>query len=173
MAIYFCSQNYIQTVGIITDNVDVTDFSPLVQFAAKGFVKYQIGSYFFDDLLTKYNAQTLSVDEEAIVERMQLAIVWRVCANAVITLTYQLKNKGIQKQNDDNSESIDLPEVKFMYNQYIQQSEFFGIELKNYLLENKDLYPNYLSALNKDSIIKNTCGNGGSNYNEGIGLIII
>jgi hypothetical protein len=170
--IYFCSENYIKTTGIITDNVDVTDFSPLVRFAATGFVKYEIGSYFFDDLLTKYNAQTLSADEETIVERMKLSIVWRVCANAVTTLTYQLKNKGIQKQNGDNSESVELNEVQWMYNQYISQSQFFLIELKNYLLANSDLFPNYTSQLNKDSSIKNSCG-GSDDYNNGIGFLII
>jgi len=174
MAIYFITENYIKTIGIITDNVDVTQFSQLVQFASKAFVKRQIGSYFFDDLLVKYNAQTLSTDEEAIVERMQLAIVWRVCANAGVTLSNQLTNKGYLVQSDDNAESVEAGTVWKMYDHYIQQALYFEIELKDYLIDNKDLYPNYISVLNKDSTIKkNSCGGDGSGFNEGVGILII
>ena len=68
---YFVTENWLKTNGVITANVDATDFSPLVQFAAKAFIKKQIGSYFFEDLLTKYNAQTLSLVEQSVVEKMQ------------------------------------------------------------------------------------------------------
>ena len=100
--VYFVSERYLKLYGMITDNVSATDISPLVQFAAKAFVKSLIGSYFFDDLLTKYNAKTLSSDELKVVEIMQYAIAWRATADASVSLTYQLKNKGLQKQNGDN-----------------------------------------------------------------------
>lgn len=173
MAIYFTSENYLKQMGVITANVDATDFMPLVEFAARAFVQKQIGSYFFNDLLTKYNAQTLSADEITLVEYMQMAIAWRAVAHAGITLTYQLKNKGYQKQNGDNSESVELKEAQFMFNHYIQQAILFEAELKEYLSTNKDLYPNFLSTDNKDSSIKNACCSGNNNYNEGVGFLLI
>lgn len=172
--VYFITENFIKANGIITQNVDVKDFSPLIQFAAKAFVKKQIGSYFFDDLLTKYNNQTLSADETLLVEKMKYPILWRASAQAVITLTYQLKNKGLQKQDDDNSQAVELKEATFMYDNYIQQAILFEKELKDYLVANKDEFPVYLDKLNKDSEIKNNdCKNGGDAFNEGVGLIIL
>jgi hypothetical protein len=172
--IYFCTENWLKTNGAITANVDATDFSPLVQFAAKAFIKKQIGSVFFEDLLTKYNAQTLSVAEQAVVEKMQWAIGWRASAQAVLTLTYQLKNKGLQKQSDDNSEAVELKEATFMYDQYIQQAGLFENELKEFLIANKNDYPVYLSVANKDSVIKNNEHDvRGNAFNEGIGILII
>lgn len=171
--IYFITENYLKTQTVLTDNVDVTDFAPLVQFAAKAFVKPAIGSYFFDDLLTKYNAKTLSADETLVVEKMQPAIAWRALAHSVITLTYQLKNKGIQKQNDDNAEAVELKEVTFLYDHYVQQAILFQTELKTYLNDNKDSYPNYTSTLNKDSSFKSECCNKPNNFQEGIGMMII
>jgi len=172
--IYFVTETFLKKNGIITANVDATDFTPLVQYSAKAFVKRQIGSYFFDDLLAKYNAQSLNVEETALVERIQYAIAWRVCANAAITLTYQLKNKGIQKQNDENAESVELKEATFIYDHYIQQAGFFEKEMRDFLVANKTDYPNFTSALNKDSIIKHDdCGNLGDSFNEGVGLLII
>lgn len=172
--IYFCTESFIKKNGIITQNVDVKDFTPLIQYSAKAFVKKQIGSLFFDDLLAKYNAQTLSSDEILIVEKMQYAIAWRACANAVITLTYQLKNKGLQTQNDENSESVELNEVTFVYDHYIQQASYFEKELKNFLMANKSLYPVFESKENRDSEWKlSECSDRGDSFNEGVGLIII
>lgn len=172
--VYFISENFIKSNGIITQNVDVKDFTPLIQFAAKAFVKKQIGSYFFDDLLAKYNNQTLSADEILLVEKMKYPILWRASAQAAITLTYQLKNKGLQKQNDDNSETVELKEATFIYDQYVQQAILFEKELKDFLIANKNDYPVYLDKLNKDSEIKNNdCNNGGDAFNEGVGLLIL
>ena len=171
---YFVTENWLKTNGVITANVDATDFSPLVQFAAKAFIKKQIGSYFFEDLLTKYNAQTLSLVEQAVVEKMQWAIGWRASAQAVLTLTYQLKNKGLQKQSDDFSEAVELKEATFIYDNYVQQAGLFENELKEFLIANKTDYPIYLSDLNKDSVIKNNEHDiRGNSFNEGVGLIII
>ena len=159
---------------MITSNVDASDFTPLIQFASKAFIKKQIGSYFFDDLLTKYNNQTLNADETELVEIMQFAIAWRATAEAVLSLTYQLKNKGLQKQNDDNSESVEKDETTFMYDNYIQKAQYFELELKQFLIDNKNNYPVYLDKLNKDSQIKNDQYNAkGDQFNEGTGLLII
>ncbi len=172
--IYFCTERYLKLYGMITSNVDASDFTPLIQFASKAFIKKQIGSYFFDDLLTKYNNQTLNADETELVEIMQFAIAWRATAEAVLSLTYQLKNKGLQKQNDDNSESVEKDETTFMYDNYIQKAQYFELELKQFLIDNKNNYPVYLDKLNKDSQIKNDQYNAkGDQFNEGTGLLII
>jgi hypothetical protein len=172
--IYFVTERYLKLYGMITSNVDASDFTPLIQFASKAFVKKQIGSYFFDDLLAKYNAQTLSAAEIEVVDIMKFAIAWRATAEAVLSLSYQLKNKGIQRQRDDNSDAAEMTEITFMYDNYIQKALYFELELKQFLLDNKNDYPVYLDKLNKDSIIKNEhCSSSGDTFNEGTGMIII
>ena len=159
---------------MITNNVDASDFTPLIQFASKAFIKKQIGSYFFDDLLVKYNAQTLSPDEIELVDIMKFAIAWRATAEAVISLSYQLKNKGIQRQRDDNSDAAEMKEITFMYDNYIQKAQYFELEMRQFLIDNKNNYPVYLDKLNKDSIIKNDqCNAKGEQFNEGTGFLMI
>lgn len=172
--IYFVTERYLKLYGMITSNVDASDFTPLIQFASKAFIKKQLGTYFFTDLLTKYNNQTLSANETELVEIMQFAIAWRATAEATLSLTYQLKNKGLQKQNDDNSESVDKGEAVFMYDNYIQKAQYFELELKQFLIDNKTNYPVFLDILNKDSQIKNDQYNAkGDQFNEGTGLLYI
>lgn len=172
--IYFVTERYLKLYGMITNNVDASDFTPLIQFASKAFIKKQIGSYFFDDLLAKYNAQTLSPDEIELVDIMKFAIAWRATAEAVISLSYQLKNKGIQRQRDDNSDAAEMKEITFMYDNYIQKAQYFEAEMKQFLIDNKNNYPVYLDKLNKDSIIKNDQYNAkGEQFNEGTGFLMI
>jgi hypothetical protein len=170
--IYFVSEQWMKTNGMITDNVDVTDFSPLIQNAAKAFLRKQIGTYFFNDLLTKYNSQTLSADEEVVGGIMKYIIGWRATAEAGVSLTYQLKNKGYQTQSGDNSEAVEDKVVWKMYDHYIQKCYVFEADLKEYLKANKDLFPNYISTLNNDSSFKKDCGNGPT-FQEGVGIFII
>ncbi len=156
--IWFCTEQFLKNNGVITPNVDAGKITPLVQFASKSYVKPLIGSFFFQDLLDKYNLQTLSVDEETLVAKMQYAICFRACAQAVITLSLVITNKGIQKQSDDNATFADLSEVKYMYENYIHQAKLYEDEMTQYLKDNKALYPVFLSNDNKDSIIKKSCG---------------
>lgn len=173
MAIYFVTESFLKTNGMITDNVDAQDFAPLIQNAAKAFVKKAIGSYFFDDLLTKYNSQTLSADEMAVVDIMKYSIGWRATAEAGVSLTYQLKNKGYQTQSGDNSDAVEDSVVWKMYDHYIQKCVVFDNELKEYLVANKSLFPAFLDARNNDSSIKNYHCSDGSTYQEGVGIFII
>jgi hypothetical protein len=134
----------------ITRNVASHDITLFVEQAGLSFVQPILGRYFYNDLLTKYNAQTLSANETILVEKMQPAIGWRSTYDCVIALTYQLKNKGLQKQNGDNSEAVEMAEVGFVGKHYVQKAELFENLLRKYLRKNKDLFPVYTSAENND-----------------------
>jgi len=174
MSNYFITENYLRANGIIGANVDVNDYKATTEFSAKAFIKPMLGTHFFNDLFIKYNAQTLSTDEETLVEAMQKCIAFRIKAQAVLELSYQLTNKGLMRQSDDNATSADKGEVAWLYDHYISHVKMFEIDLKNYLIDNKDLYPEFMSALNTDSNIKiSCCKNGKDDFNEGVGFLFI
>jgi hypothetical protein len=79
-----------------------------------------------------------------------------VCSDAVIGLSRQLKNKGLQSQNGDFSNSADFREITFYCDHYAQKKDFYINRLVNYLELNCDLFPVYKSELNKDSNMKPT-----------------
>lgn len=160
--IYFVTENYIKVNTPITANVDIKEVLPLIKGAADMWTQHTLGTYFYEDLLTKYNAQTLSADEEALVALMQPSIAWRACADAVIELSYQLKNKGIQTQSGDFSASGEAKMVQFMNRHYAQKAEFYEQMMWNYLVKNKALYPEFTSHLNQNSTCLEYC-NGAKN----------
>ena len=149
--IYFVTEAYLKQKTPITQNVSATDVMPFIEPSASSWMQSILGTYFFNDLLTKYNAQTLNPDETILVEKIKPAIAWRATVDCVLGLTYQLKNKGLQKQNGDNSESVDQTETTFVMRHYEQKAEFFEMMTRKYLKLNKDLFPEFTSNLNRDS----------------------
>jgi hypothetical protein len=154
--IYFVTENYLKLQTPITANVDVTDVTPFIKTQSDMRVQPILGTYFYKYMLTGYNAQTLNNDEETLVTYIQPVVAWRSAEDAVFGLSYQLKNKGLQMQNGDYSTSVTQSEVAFAQDHYAQKASFYETRLFNYLKENKDLFPEFTSELNKDSDIKPT-----------------
>ena len=152
--IYFITESYLKSNTPITKNVDVNDVVPYIKPASDMRVQSICGSYFYTDLLTKYNAQTLSADETTLVEKIQPVVAWRAAEQAAFGLSYQLKNKGIQQQNSNYSNAVTQGEVAFVMEHYGQMAAFYEKRVISYLLEYKDLFAAFTSTLNKDSDIK-------------------
>lgn len=149
--IYFVTEAYLKSKTPITQNVAAGDVMVYIEPCAKGWMQNILGTYFFNDLVTKFNAQTLSADEETLVDKIKPAIAWRAASDCALGLTYQLKNKGLQKQSGDNSEAVEKDEVTFVMHHYTQKAEFYESMVRKYLNIYKDLYPAFTSQLNKDS----------------------
>ena len=175
--IYFVTEGYLKTKTPITQNVSAVDVMPFIAPAAEAWMQSILGTYFFNDLLTKYNAQTLNSDETALVQKIQPAIAWRAAVDCVLALTYQLKNKGLQLQNGDFSSSVSRNEVAFGMEHYAQKAAFFEQRLIKYLIKNKNLYPEFISETNKDTDLRpmiechgcSGCCDGHCNYENGNG----
>jgi hypothetical protein len=152
--IYFITENYLKTQTPITANVDVNDVTPYIRTQSDMRVQPILGTYFYNYMLTGYNAQTLNNDEETLVTYIQPVVAWRSAEDAVFGLSYQLKNKGIQQQFGDYSNAVTQNEVAFSMEHYGQKASFYEARLFRFLKENKDLFPEFISDLNKDSDIK-------------------
>jgi len=169
--IYFVTEQYIKLNTPITDNVDQNELNPLIQVAADTFVRSILGTYFYNDLLNKYNAQTLdtppATGEVLIVQSyIQPAVAWRTCAEAVMTTAFQLKNKGPQTQSGDFSAAAEKSAVNQLFHHYRDRADFYDNRLLQYLIDNGSTYPAFLNLLNVDTIVPHwphcACGCGGA-----------
>ena len=151
---YFVTQAYIKQNTALTKNVDAHEIEPFIATAAQTWMQSILGTYFYDHLLAAYNAQTLTANETTLVKKIQPAIAWRAASDCVLELTYQLKNKGLQKQSGDYSESVELSEMGFVKTHYENKAEFFESFVVKYLEKNKDLFPEFIDEQNDDGVIK-------------------
>lgn len=152
--IYFITETYLKSQTPITANVDVNDVTPFIRTQTEMRIQPILGTYFYKDILAKYNAQTLNSDEEILVTYIQPVVAWRSAEDAVFGLSYQLKNKGLQTQFGDNSNSVSIQEVNFGQDHYAQKASFYEARLSNYLRDNRLLYPEFISDLNRDSDLR-------------------
>jgi Fic family protein len=105
-------------------------------------------------MLTKFNNQTLNSNELVLLEMIKEAIGWRCVAQTVYPLSRQIKNKGLQSQSGEFSESVDLTEIKFGMSHYAQFAQVYENQIIKYLEKNKNLFPDFTSDNNDDSLIK-------------------
>jgi hypothetical protein len=152
--IYFITETYLKTQTPITANVDVNDVVPYIKTQSDMRVQPILGTYFYNYMLSGYNAQTLNGDEETLVTYIQPVVAWRSAEDAVFGLSYQLKNKGIQQQFGDYSNAVTQNEVSFSMEHYAQKASFFEQRLIRYLLANKNLYPLFTSQENRDTDLR-------------------
>lgn len=173
--IYFVTEAYLKLNTPVTANVNITEVLPLIKAAAIMWTRSTLGTYFFDYLLAKYNAQTLTTDETNLVELMQPSIAWRTAADAAFELSLQIKNKGVQMQSGDFSAAAELKAIALIASNYNKKAEFYENYLWKYLEKNKDLYPQFTDPLNHDSDCWNSicgvCNHPTSKFNGQIFLI--
>lgn len=169
MAIYFVTEKWLKENTPIAKNVDVKDITVWLQVNSENWVMKIIGTYFFKDLLIKYNNKTLSSDEAALVEIMKPAIAWRAASDAVFGLSYQLKPKGLQQQNGDYSTESELNEVQFAMQHYADKAGIYEARIYEFLADKENIInlPSYTDMKNRDALARK-CGGNGNNYNKSV-----
>lgn len=155
--IYFVGEEYLKKQTGITANCDVTDIAPWVKPAAEVRLIPIIGDHFFNYLLTKYNAGTLSADELVLMKKIKPVVAWRAAAMAVYALSRPLKNIGLQKLNSENSDGVELSEVNYGMQQYNQVASMYQSMLIKYIVRKRDLYPEFMSDENDDAEARKGC----------------
>ena len=145
----FVSEQYIKLNTPLSKNIDSTDILNNVQWAEIGWMRPILGKYFYTYLLNAFSAQTLTADEIDLVDLIKPAVAYRAAAESIVLLTAQIKNKGPQTQYGDNSASVDESLMYKVEGKLRGRAEQLENDVKDWLHEYKDLYPNYLSDLNK------------------------
>jgi hypothetical protein len=150
MAVYFISEQRLKDFTTTLGNVDAKLFAPLIPSAADMWIMPRTGTHFFNDLLRKYNAQTLNPMELELVGYIQNSLMWRVVSEIVITSSSQITNKGPQDQSGQNSEASSITKLGILTKHYNGKADFYDARIISFLWKNKDKFPAFTSKLNMD-----------------------
>ena len=160
MSQYFLSPLYLKQNTPVGDSVDDQLIVPMVRTSAENYLRPLLGTFFFNDLLGKYNAQTLNPDEEIlVVDYIKTSVCWRAASELVYSVGYKIRNKGVQVESGEFSQPADGQWAAQLIGHYRKFGENYEHQMIKFLVANKDLYPELTSDLNTDSLIKNQhCG---------------
>ncbi len=164
--IYFVTENWLKTKIPLTANIDMAKVFPYVESQADMRLQPILGTYFYTYLLGKYNAQTLTVDEQNLVKKIQYAIGWRAIEDCILGISFELKNKGIQQQSGDYSNPTTLSEANYIEGRMAKKAEFYEERLIKWLQANSSLFPQFLDEQNDSDMKPIKATNTG--YNESI-----
>jgi len=157
---YFVTEKYLKENTTVGLNVDANLIVPAIRTAADGFVRSIIGTYYYNYLLDKFNAQTLNADEVALVQDyVKNSIAWRAASELVVAASYQLKNKGIQTQSGDFSASPEYRAIMFNVQHTSDKAAFYDNRLSEFISSDKNKYPEFWSLENKEALARKNCGN--------------
>lgn len=173
MVIYFVTEKFLKERTPIGENVDIKKVVPFLETAAYLRLVPVLGEVFFDDLVTKYNANSLTADEMKVVDKCRMVVAWYASSMATPALNKQMTNKGQQTQSGDFSQNAgDMAEVQAQDRDSVV-GRFWLNQLKDYLKRNKDLYPVYLSKPNQKAYLfeEPKCSDLGDSFNDSMFII--
>ena len=152
---YFINEQYLRENTIVGENIQAADVTPHIRIAAKSYVEKWLGTYFFNYMLGLYNNGGANANETQLLEFITDAVGLRLAQRYGTIATFKLTDKGYQKQNGVNSNSIELDELNKIENQYGQDANTFEQALTDFLWPNRKNYPQFMDDLNNNSLLKN------------------
>lgn len=144
MATYFITEEYIKKNSPVTQAVNMKDLFPHIIAAQELYVQNIMGSEFYEDILEKFENQTLSPEETTLVQDyIKPAVMWRTVSLALPWLQFNLRAKGVLTNTDDNAFATSTLDLKYLRNEASNRAEFQENLLVKYLCKENNLYPLY------------------------------
>lgn len=137
----FITTTYLKDNSPIIAYVSDDELTPFLKVAQDISLQRVLGTNLMKDLQDKVIATTLSAAEIILVEQyIQPALVWMATSEYTLYSHYKMTNKGVTKQNSENSTSADFAEINFVRNDVRNKAEYFSDRLTKYLIANQSTF---------------------------------
>lgn len=143
------SEDLLKLYSNISRNVDITKIIPYILLAQKFYIESIIGTALYSDLQKEVAHQeaddtyTIPEDDQALLLKIAPTLALYTDYLSLRPLAYTITEKGITKQNSDNSSSIDSTELAQYLLDIKNKAEMSAKLLREYLDCCKDKYPLY------------------------------
>jgi hypothetical protein len=139
----FCSESYLKSFTPLNNNIDVNDILPHLQLAEEIWTRELLGNDLFQDLKTKFIAQTLSAIEIELVNLLKPMIAYRCAFEAIPFLSTKMRNGGVVKLKGENFDAAPLSEVKYLRDELANRSEYYATRIAQFMCDNSNEFPLY------------------------------
>ena len=141
--VFLISETYIKENTTIGQNVDIKDIRTNILIAQDIYLQDILGTNLYEYILSGYTNEILTDDEILLVEKIKPAVAYRAAENSLPNLNYQIKNKGVQTQFSDYSQSVDIEVLRMLRNEMKNKAEFYETRLQKFLTNNSSKYTLY------------------------------
>ena len=137
------TEAYFRSIVTFNTNVDAQDISTNIPMAMDMFLEPILGSSYYDYIQTVYSAQTLTANETVLMNYIKPLLAWKTAVLTLPFLSFNIKNKGIQTQKGDFSDSVEKETMFYIKKELNDRAEWYHARLEKYLYLNATLFPTY------------------------------
>lgn len=144
--VYLLSTKDLKDYSPINQNVDDSLLHNAIMEAQEVELQQILGSCLYNRIIELVNSDEIQdeLDYKILLDDYcRKVIVYAATQRAAVYIRYKMMNKGIQSQNSDNSNPVDLNELQYFIDHVKNDMEFFSKRLQDYLIANKELFPEY------------------------------
>jgi hypothetical protein len=170
----FVDEDYLKEETPIGQNVDISKVIPWVNEVISQYIEPILGEYFLGQVTQRYIDGNTTTADDGLIAKMKPAIAWGAAAYSIYGTSYKVKNKGLQKQFGDYSESTEANEKALMFDMYRQNARSREQKMKKFVCLNISNYSEATDKRNKDGEVYNDCGCDGGEvegFNDSIMII--
>lgn len=155
----YISVEDLQELTSISQNVDPIFLEPYIRSSEAMYVTNILGTALDTELKSAITGNTLTGNNYTLVQfYIKPFAAWSTYLSAIPFLAFKGTNKGILRQNSDNSTIPSIEELNYLKQNVKDMQSYFKDNLMDYLNDNADLYPNYRTDVTKADNKSN--GNG-------------
>lgn len=146
---YLISTEFLKAHTIINNNVTDELLNNAIFEAQVIHIQQTIGTKLYDKLLTLVRTNDIHQPQYADYKNlldgyvMECTAYWALY-ECLPYIRYKVVNKGVETQNSEWSNGVDLQELNRLQESIADKAQFFTRRLSDFILQNRNLYPEYI-----------------------------
>ena len=137
------NEKYFKQYSPIPVNYNLTELKNYIPVAEKIWVKPLIGNELFDELEEQIENNTVTPENATLLTEGGLwqYLAFATCLEALPLIWSHISEVGITKGKSENSDSLTLKDMTYVSNHLRSQVEVLKDQLKKFICEHSDYYP--------------------------------
>lgn len=140
--ILLISEDFVKTNSGLNDNVFGSYLTPAIRDAQDMRLQSVIGTNLYKSILDQIDTDTLQPQYKTLLDDyIQVFLMYQTISDLVPIIGVKLTNLGVVVSNDEHLTNLSQGERDLVQNYYLERADFYCRRLQEYLLANRDKYP--------------------------------
>lgn len=140
--ILLISEDFIKTNSGLNENVWGSYLTPAIREAQDMRLQSVIGTNLYKSILSQIDTDTLQPQYKTLLDDyIQVFLMYQTISDLVPIIGVKLTNLGVVVSNDEHLTNLTQSERDLVQNYYVERADFYCRRLQEYLLANRDKYP--------------------------------
>ena len=138
------SVDYLRDETVLNGNIDGEVIEPFILKAQNLHIETALGTDLYNKIISELIANTLTGNYKTLLDDYihPALIEWSLYL-CIPFVNYKFTNKAITTASSDNSDSIEIAEMKYLREEIKNVAEYYSTRLTSYISNNESLFPEY------------------------------